>query len=105
MFHFTHAKFDGQKRIEPVAFEQHQESQGTQKLFAIAGPILDTLKLGKILFIDELDTRLHPLITQYLIKLFNSRRSNARNAQLVFATHDTNLLSGRFFRRDQVWFA
>jgi len=104
-FHFTHAKFNGNTRAEPIAFEQNQESQGTQKLFAIAGPILDTLKFGKTLFIDELDTRLHPLLTQYLIRLFNSRKSNAKNAQLIFATHDTNLLSSRFFRRDQIWFA
>ena len=104
-FRFTHAKFNGHNRTGPVAFEQHQESQGTQKLFAIAGPILDTLKLGKTLFIDELDTRLHPLLTQYLIRLFNSRKSNTNNAQLIFATHDTNLLSSRFFRRDQIWFA
>ena len=95
---------DGQDQAAAFRFEQNQESQGTQKLFAIAGPILDTLKLGKTLFIDELDTRLHPLLTQYLIRLFNSRKSNAKNAQLIFATHDTNLLSSRFFRRDQIWF-
>lgn len=103
-FHFLHTKFDNNKEIGSVAFEQHQESQGTQKLFAIAGPIIDTLKFGKTLFIDELDTRLHPLLTQYLIRLFNSRNRNTKNAQLIFATHDTNLLNRRFFRRDQIWF-
>lgn len=101
---FLHTKFDSNKEITPVAFEEHQESQGTKKLFAIAGPIIDTLKFGKTLFIDELDARLHPLLTQYLIQLFNSRKRNPNNAQLIFTTHDTNLLSGRFFRRDQIWF-
>lgn len=101
---FTHAKFKGNERSGVVAFEPTQESQGTQKLLAIAGPIIDTLENGKVLFVDELDTKLHPLLTQFLIKLFNSSLSNKKGAQLFFATHDTNLLSARFFRRDQIWF-
>lgn len=81
-----------------------QESQGTQKIFALSGPLLDTLDTGKVLIIDELEARLHPLLTQMIITLFNSQETNPRNAQLIFATHDTNLLSSRFFRRDQLWF-
>ncbi len=103
-FRFIHSKYDKEENVSSVSFTHEKESQGTQKLFAIAGPILDTLKFGKTLFIDELDTRLHPLLTQYIIKLFNSKEMNKKNAQLIFATHDINLLSNRFFRRDQIWF-
>ena len=84
---------------------ENQESEGTKKAFALSGPILQTLKNGEVLFVDELDTRLHPLMTRYIIKLFNSVVSNPNNAQLIFATHDTNLLNKEFFRRDQIWFA
>jgi hypothetical protein len=81
------------------------ESEGTQKLFAMAGPLVDTLENGRILVIDELDARLHPLITREIISLFNSNQTNPHNAQLIFMTHDTNILSHKFFRRDQIWFA
>jgi AAA15 family ATPase/GTPase len=84
---------------------KNQESQGTQKIFNLSGPLLDTLEGGKLLAIDEMETRLHPFITRTVIELFNSPQTNPRNAQLVFATHDASLLSHRFFRRDQIWFA
>lgn len=80
------------------------ESQGTQKLFAFAGPILNTLHNGHTLFVDEIDAKLHPLITQAIVKLFQSSQTNPRNAQLIFITHDTNLLMCNDFRRDQIWF-
>ncbi len=80
------------------------ESDGTQKLIALLGPIVDALRHGKVLIIDELDARLHPLITCVLIRLFNSRTKNPLNAQVIFSTHDTNLLSKDLFRRDQIWF-
>lgn len=80
------------------------ESQGTQKFFNLIGLILWHLDNGGILFADELDTKLHPLLTQRIVQLFNSPVTNPRNAQFVFATHDTNLLSAGLFRRDQIWF-
>ena len=83
---------------------KRHESEGTQKLFALAGPIITTLKKGEILFIDEFDASLHPLISQAIIELFNSNETNTNNAQLVFMTHDTNLLSNKILRRDQIWF-
>jgi uncharacterized protein len=102
----VHRKYDAdgkQTAIEIFDIEKH-ESEGTNKLFALAGLLLDTLRTGKILFIDELDARLHPLITRELICLFNSNETNPHNAQLIFTTHDTNLLSSKAFRRDQIWF-
>lgn len=89
--------------IETFDLDEH-ESEGTAKLFALAGPIVDTLKNGRVLIVDELDARLHPLITLTIIGLFNSNETNSRNAQLIFTTHDTNLLSNKLFRRDQIWF-
>jgi len=81
-----------------------QESAGTEKLVFLAGPILNTLSEGRVLVIDEMEARLHPLITQKLIKLFNTIETNPKRAQLIFTTHDTNLLSNKIFRRDQIWF-
>ena len=80
------------------------ESEGTQKLFALAGFFLDTLEHGGTLIVDELESNLHPLITRKVIELFNSAIDNPHGAQLIFATHDTNLLSNLLFRRDQIWF-
>lgn len=88
---------------ELLDLEQH-ESAGTKKLFAFIPTLLETLRKGKIVVVDELDARLHPLITFEIIKLFNSRATNPHHAQLIFTTHDTNLLSGKLFRRDQIWF-
>jgi len=102
----VHRKYDAdgkQTAIELFDIETH-ESEGTNKLFALAGLLLDTLRTGKILLIDELDARLHPLITRQLICLFNSNDTNPHNAQLIFTTHDTNLLSSKTFRKDQIWF-
>ena len=92
------------------------ESLGTKKAFALAGPIIDTLKTGAVLIVDELDSRLHPIFTRKIVKLFNSEKTNPNNAQLIFNTHDTNLLSYKLrdgeddkaeymFRRDQIYFA
>lgn len=82
----------------------HRESSGTRKLFDLSGPIFNTLLNGSVLVIDELDAKMHPLISQYIINLFNSPESNTHNAQLIFTTHDTHLLSKSILRRDQVWF-
>ena len=79
------------------------ESIGTQKFFNLSGPILDTLENGKILVIDEMDSRLHPVLTGSIVKLFNSH-NNHKNAQLIFASHNTCLLNKEIFRRDQIWF-
>jgi len=80
------------------------ESIGTQKLFALAGPILSTITRGYVLLVDELDARLHPNLSAKIVQLFNSKPTNPNNAQLLFNTHDTNLLTSGNFRRDQIWF-
>lgn len=102
----SHRKFDSDgnyKSIEEFDLESN-ESEGTKKVFALAGPLITALKEGEILIIDEFDARLHPLISLAIVKLFNSKEANPNNAQLIFMTHDTNLLSNKIFRRDQIWF-
>ena len=84
-------------------FDQH-ESEGTKKLFGLAGSLVPALERGLVVVVDELDARLHPLITRAIIALFNNPDTNPHNAQLIFTTHDTNLLQNTMFRRDQVWF-
>lgn len=83
---------------------ESQESDGTLKFFNFSGIILDKLKNGGTLVIDEFDARLHPLLSRKLVKLFNSTLSNLKNAQLIFVTHDTNLLDNSLLRRDQIYF-
>ena len=85
-------------------FDIDEESEGTKKLIELSGPIFDTLSNGTVLWIDELDAKMHPLISQHIVELFNNPQTNPLNAQLIFSTHDTHLLSSKLLRRDQIWF-
>lgn len=108
---------DMQDKEIPLIFFQHRddhgelvpinlsdESDGTQKLFAFAGPWLDVFAKGRILFVDEMDTSLHPLLVRFLVENFHNSAVNKNNAQLIFTTHDTSVLDADLFRRDQIWF-
>ncbi|HJE39412.1 MAG: ATP-binding protein [Candidatus Amulumruptor caecigallinarius] len=83
---------------------ESMESEGTKKMIEIAGPIFDVIIKGKILIVDELDAKLHPFLTRKIISLFMDKNTNPKGAQLIFATHDTNLLNLQYLRRDQIWF-
>ncbi len=85
-------------------FDLEDESEGTQRLFQLLGPWRDVLENGWTLFVDELDSSMHPLMTRQLIQSFHNPETNRKGAQLVFTTHDTSLLTPTIFRRDQVWF-
>jgi len=95
---------DGSSK-EEFFFYKKMESEGTKKIINISSPIAKALSNGGAIVIDEFDAKLHPLLTRKIIAMFNSPESNSNNAQLIFATHDTNLLSNKIFRRDQIWFA
>ncbi len=83
-----------------------EESEGTKKFLSVLGPIIDVLAGGKILLIDEFDNSLHPLLTRFIVDLFESKNTNKQNAQLVATTHDTSLLAYKDeFIKDQFWFA
>lgn len=87
-----------------VPLDFNEESDGTQKFFSFAGPWIDTLENGYILVIDELHDSLHPRMVRYLVDLFHNNKTNPNNAQLIFTTHETSILSQDVFRRDQIWF-
>ncbi len=83
---------------------KQDESEGTNKLFDILSAIVAVLETGGVLIVDELDCKLHPILTAYIIKMFNDPKLNTGHGQLIFATHDSNLLSAKCLRRDEVWF-
>lgn len=85
-----------------VYLDLNDESEGTRKTLSILGPLLNIMEKNKVLFIDELDSSLHPEITRMIVKLFNSK--NNKNGQLIFTTHDTTLLDNELFRKDQIYF-
>lgn len=100
----AHQIFDEARRpVDDVLFDLEDESGGTQKFLSLSGPILDVLASHKILVIDEFDARLHPLLSRAIVQMFHDGDSRSQ-AQLIFATHDSNLLDRRLFRKDQVWF-
>ena len=101
-----HRQYDDDGReVNNVSFSfTSNESEGTIKYFSLAYPIIDALDNGKRVIIDELDSKLHPLLVKRIVALFNDAKTNPNGAQLLFTAHDTFLLSAGLFRRDQVWF-
>lgn len=105
---------DKNKKIE--VFTQHEvnsdtydlnlteESSGTIKLFGILHYIVDSLKTGATLMIDELDAKMHPVLLKYIVKLFTDSEINKKNAQLIFTSHDLSLMDNSILRRDEIWF-
>ncbi|MGC4010036.1 MAG: AAA family ATPase [Pseudomonas sp.] len=95
---------DSGEKVGYVDFNlELNESEGTKKLIALSAPFIDALENSYILFLDELDARLHPVLSLQIINLFNCHQNNSGNAQLVTATHNTNLLDKDVLRRDQIW--
>ena len=93
-------KIVGQTKFNAENFE----SNGTNKVISFSGPLFNTLLKGKVLFVDELDAKLHPILTRAIVRLFMDKETNPKGAQLVFTTHDTHLIDKYYLRRDQVWF-
>ncbi|OMP76765.1 ATP/GTP-binding protein [[Flexibacter] sp. ATCC 35208] len=88
--------------VDSIPFDVHIESVGTRKLIGLLGPIYFTLRNGGVIFIDELDSKLHPNLTRKLVTLF--QELNLNNAQIIFTAQDVTLLDKNLLRRDQVWF-
>lgn len=97
-----------QKDNESSWLDLEDESEGTKTLFRIAPSLFQVLDTGSVLIVDELESSLHPLLALTILRLFNNPVTNPQNAQLIFTTHDTNLLGTTLgdppLRRDQVWF-
>lgn len=113
----------GKVDLRPTEVEQHEyrffhdgeqgnavfglldESTGTRNFLTLAGPVIETLRKGRILVFDEIDASLHTMLVRHLFRLFHDPRSSPAGAQLIATTHDTSLLDAHgLFRRDQVWF-
>jgi AAA15 family ATPase/GTPase len=80
------------------------ESDGTQKFFAYWYYINFRLENGGVLIVDELDVSFHPMLTSKIVELFQNPETNPKNAQLIFITHDTQFLSLKRLRPDQIAF-
>ena len=96
--------FHHPRNSDPADLDLNDESHGTQKMFSLAAPWIDTLRTGAVIVFDELHDNLHPLLVRFLVELFHDPEENPLGAQLVFTTHDTSILSQDVFRRDQIWF-
>jgi uncharacterized protein len=99
-----HKKYDkNDLLVDTIPFDfEKQESEGTKKFVHLLGPWYDTLKNGKVLIIDEFDSRLHYQLTKKLIEFFH--KYNKNSAQLIFTSHNILLLDKELLRRDQIWF-
>ena len=102
----THNRYNRQGEIigQEVFSIEHNESEGTQKITELLGLFFMIIWGGRLLVIDELDAKLHPLLTRAIIQLFTNPKINQHGAQLVFTTHDTNQLHLDYVRRDEIWF-
>lgn len=89
---------------ENIEIELKEGSLGIRKLFALIGPLLDVLQNGHTLIYDEIETSLHPMIARNIISLFMNPAANPKGAQIIFTTHDRNLLDLTLMRKDQIYF-
>lgn len=81
-----------------------KESSGTKKLFSLLPFVASALTEGKTLIVDELDSKLHPVLLKYIITLFSDMNINRNKAQLIFTSHDLSTMNSEVFRRDEIWF-
>lgn len=104
-----HLKIDAIHRMidsdQTTSIPLQNESAGTLKMFALYPMLDDVLSTGGVLFVDELNARLHPLLVRAFIITFLNPEINTKNAQLIFTSHDSWQLNGNILRRDEIWFA
>jgi len=103
----THQMYDKTGKVSEKLMRwglDENESEGTKKAFHLSGPIIRTLVEGGVLVIDETEAKMHPIMTINTINLFLNKKTNPFNAQIIFATHDTNILTYCKLRRDQINF-
>ena len=102
-FGMVHKSTDSSEEYVPLPMDW--ESTGTKNLFGVGARVLDILEKGGVLAFDEINTAIHPALFQLIVSLFNNNRSNPKNAQLLFTTHDISIAGDGNLRADQVWFA
>ncbi len=97
---FTHRT----KQLKNVNFDYEDESDGTQRLYAMAGPIISSLEHDYVLVIDEIEMSLHPYIVRMLVNMFQNPDNAETHAQIIFTTHDDGFLDSGILERDQFVF-
>lgn len=95
-------KENGASELFPL--ELSDESDGTRKLMSLAPAMESVLSKGGVLLVDELDKELHSMLIAYIVSKFQSKNSNPLGAQLIFTTHDTDLMNEEILRKDQLYF-
>ena len=100
----VHTVQDDAGETNTYVLNMAEESDGTNSYFKLIGIIKNALEQGTLLVADEIDAHLHPLLTKHLVMLFNNSDTNPNGAQLIFTSHNTNLLDLDILRRDQIWF-
>ena len=96
-------KSDGSEAL--FELQLADESDGTRKLMALAPAMERALECGGLLLVDELEKEMHPLMVEMIVSKFQSQSSNPNHAQIIFTTHDTELLNMNLLRKDQLYFA
>jgi AAA15 family ATPase/GTPase len=79
-------------------------SDGTNRLLQVLPTVLEVFETGSVLVFDEIDAHFHTDIVELILRLFHDSEINAKGSQIIFTTHDTNILDSSFLRRDQIWF-
>lgn len=100
-----HKGINAEGESELYSLELEDESDGTRKLMSIAPAIEAVLNKGGILLVDELERELHPMLVNYIVAKFQSKKSNPNSAQIIFTTHNTELMNLEIMRKDQIFFA
>lgn len=89
---------------ERAELDLDEESDGTRRLFGMFPQVVDVLINGGVFIIDEIECGMHPFMAETIVRLFNDAEVNVGQAQLIYTTHNSNLLSPNLLRRDQIWF-
>ena len=95
-------KMIGSNKTTTIPLER--ESAGTLKMFALYPMLQEVLSTGGVLFVDELNARLHPLLVRTFVITFINPELNVNHAQLIFTSHDPWHLNSNMLRRDEIWF-
>lgn len=99
---FTVHKLNGSD--DTVAIPLNEESSGTQKMFVLYRHIQNALKTGQVFFVDELNSKLHPLLFRNILISFLNPNINKKHAQIVFTSHDLWQIANNLLRKDEIWF-
>ena len=92
------------EKSDAIWLSLNQESSGTKKMFSLAVRMLESLIAGKVLFMDELDAKLHPLVLRYILRMYSDKELNVGQGQLIFSSHNLICLDSSDLRRDEIWF-